>query len=60
MKELKLDEHELKYLTLVVEDKLEQNKAFMDMDSELTDEDKKKTFMDMLHDLYSKLIILNK
>tara|TARA_R100001086_G_scaffold113766_1_gene58071 strand:+ start:1298 stop:1453 length:156 start_codon:yes stop_codon:yes gene_type:complete len=50
--ELKLTKKELKYLTLIVEDNLEYNKAFMDMDSE--------TFMDMLHNLYSKLVILNK
>ena len=52
MKELKLNEHELDYLTLIVEDNLDKNNAFMDMDSE--------TFMDMLHNLYSKLVILNK
>lgn len=50
--ELKLTKKELKYLTLIVEDNLEYNKAFMDMDSE--------TFMDMLHNLYSKLVVLNK
>ena len=42
--ELKLTKKELKYLTLIVEDNLEYNKAFMDM----------------LHNLYSKLVILNK
>ena len=52
MKELKLDEQELDYLTLIVEDNLDKNNEFMDMDSE--------TFMDMLHNLYSKLVILNK
>ena len=50
--ELKLTEKELKYLTLIVEDNLEHNKAFMDMDTE--------TFMDMLHNLHIKLITLNK
>ena len=47
-----IDKQELDYLILIVEDNLKYNKAFMDMDSE--------TFMDMLHNLYSKLVILNK
>jgi hypothetical protein len=49
MKELELTHQELKYLIIRIEGDLENHKGFMDMDSN--------EFMDMLHQLYSKLII---
>jgi len=48
--ELKLNKQELKYLTIIVEKTLEKNNSFMNMNNE--------DFMNMLHDLYSKLIIM--
>ena len=48
--ELKLNKQELKYLTIIVEENLEKNNSFMNMNNE--------DFMNMLHDLYSKLIIM--
>tara|TARA_R100000541_G_scaffold6840_5_gene14424 strand:+ start:1125 stop:1280 length:156 start_codon:yes stop_codon:yes gene_type:complete len=47
---LKLNKQELKYLTIIVEQNLEKNNSFMNMNNE--------NFMNMLHDLYSKLIIM--
>lgn len=47
---LKLNKQELKYLTIIVEKNLEKNNSFMNMNNE--------DFMNMLHDLYSKLIIM--
>ena len=47
---LKLNKQELKYLTIMVEQNLEKNNSFMNMNNE--------DFMNMLHDLYSKLIIM--
>ena len=48
--ELKLNKQELKYLTIIVEENLEKNNSFMNMNN--------KDYMNMLHDLYSKLIIM--
>lgn len=48
--ELKLNEHELDYLTMVIEQNLEQLNG-TELDEEHTD---------MLEDLYSKLIVLTK
>ena len=48
--ELKLNKQELKYLTIIIEENLEKNNSFMNMNNE--------EFMNMLHDLYSKLIIM--
>jgi len=48
--ELKLNKQELKYLTIIIEENLEKNNSFMNMNNE--------DFMNMLHDLYSKLIIM--
>jgi|TARA_R110000851_G_scaffold190072_2_gene340437 hypothetical protein len=48
--ELKLNKQELKYLTIIVEENLEKNNSFMNMNNE--------DYMNMLHDLYSKLIIM--
>ena len=50
MKELKLDEQELDYLTMVVEQNLNET-DYDDVDE---------VHHEMLEDLYSKLIILNK
>ena len=50
MKELKLDEHELDYLTMVVEQNLE----------DVNETDYDEVHHEMLEDLYSKLVILNK
>ena len=47
---LKLNKQELKYLTIMVEQNLEKNNSFMNMNNE--------DFMNMLHYLYSKLIIM--
>ena len=47
---LKLNKQELKYLTIMVEQNLEKNNSFMNMNNE--------DYMNMLHDLYSKLIIM--
>ena len=47
---LKLNKQELKYLTIIVEKNLEKNNSFMNMNNE--------DFMNMLHDLYSKLTIM--
>tara|TARA_R100000655_G_scaffold77283_1_gene116400 strand:+ start:478 stop:627 length:150 start_codon:yes stop_codon:yes gene_type:complete len=49
MKELKLDEQELDYLTMVVEQNLDDEP-----------EEYGESHKQMLEDLYSKLIILNK
>ena len=46
---LELTQQELRYLIIMIEKDLENNKAFMDMDSN--------EFMHMLHKLYSKLVI---
>ena len=48
--ELKLNKQELKYLTIIIEENLEKNNSFMNMNNEDS--------MNMLHDLYSKLIIM--
>ena len=48
--ELKLNKQELKYLTIIIEENLEKNNSFMNMNNE--------DYMNMLHDLYSKLIIM--
>jgi len=48
--ELKLNKQELEYLTIIIEENLEKNNSFMNMNNE--------DFMNMLHDLYSKLIIM--
>ena len=50
MNRLKLNKQELKYLTIIIEENLEKNNSFMNMNNE--------DFMNMLHDLYSKLIIM--
>ena len=47
---LKLNKQELKYLTIIIEENLEKNNSFMNMNNEDS--------MNMLHDLYSKLIIM--
>ena len=48
--ELKLNKQELEYLTIIIEENLEKNNSFMNMNNE--------DYMNMLHDLYSKLIIM--
>ena len=50
MNRLKLNNQELKYLTIIIEENLEKNNSFMNMNNEDS--------MNMLHDLYSKLIIM--
>ena len=50
MNRLKLNKQELKYLTIIIEENLEKNNSFMNMNNEDS--------MNMLHDLYSKLIIM--
>ena len=49
---LSFNDLELKYLTIMIEKDLENYKSFMDMDAD--------QFTDMLHLLYSKLIVLTK
>ncbi len=44
-----LTKEQLEYLIIIVEKNLEKNNSFMNMTNE--------EFMDMLHNLYSKLII---
>ena len=44
-----LTQQQLEYLTIIVEKNLDKNNSFMNMNNE--------EFMDMLHNLYSKLII---
>ena len=46
---LELTKEELRYLIMMIEQDLELNRAYMDMDSN--------EFMNLLHQLYSKLII---
>ena len=50
--ELKLDEQELDYLTMVIEQNLE--------DVNGTEEGSQRLYVEMLEDLYSKLIVLTK
>jgi len=45
---LKLNKQELEYLTIIIEQNLEKNNSFMNMNNE--------NYMNMLHNLYSKLI----
>tara|TARA_R110002020_G_scaffold19881_1_gene68198 strand:- start:394 stop:564 length:171 start_codon:yes stop_codon:yes gene_type:complete len=45
---LKLNKQQLEYLTIIIEQNLEKNNWFMNMNNE--------DYMNMLHDLYSKLI----
>ena len=47
---LELTHEQLDYLVFMIEKHLEKNDGFRDMDSD--------TFMDMLHDLYSKSVVL--
>ena len=49
---LELNEHELDYLTMVIEQNLE--------DVNETEEDTQRLYFEMLEDLYSKLVVLNK
>ena len=49
---LELNEHELDYLTMVIEQNLE--------DVNETEEDTQRLYFEMLEDLYSKLVVLKK
>ena len=49
---LELNEHELDYLTMVIEQNLE--------DVNETEEDTQRLYFEMLEDLYSKIVVLNK